>query len=43
MDFINSFLLMYRTEMRKGLFRKGGEMMVVVVAWLVGSDHLVTD
>lgn len=31
------------TKMRKGLFRKGGEMMVVVVAWLVGSDHLVTD
>ena len=24
------------TKMRKGLFRKGGEMMVVVVAWLVG-------
>ena len=62
MDYINSFLLMYRTEimdelhyshtywifqatinstwdstkMRKGLFRKGGEMMVVVVSWLVG-------
>ena len=24
------------TKMRKGLFRKGGEMMVVVVAWIVG-------
>ena len=24
------------TKMRKGLFRKGGEMMVVVVAWVVG-------
>ena len=78
MDFLTSFLLMYRTEvidelhyshtywifllplvmiatdvvsgwiqatinstwdstkMRKGLFRKGGEMMVVVVAWVVG-------
>lgn len=23
-------------KMRKGLFRKGGEMMVVVVAWVVG-------
>ncbi len=78
MDFINSFLLMYRTEimdelhyshtywifllplvliasdvvsgwiqatinstwdstkMRKGLFRKGGEMLVIVIAWVVG-------
>lgn len=24
------------TKMRKGLFRKGGEMLVVVVAWLIG-------
>ena len=24
------------TKMRKGLFRKGGEMLVVVVAWVVG-------
>ena len=24
------------TKMRKGLFRKGGEMMVVVIAWIVG-------
>lgn len=24
------------TKMRKGLFRKGGEMMVVIVAWVVG-------
>ncbi len=78
MDFITSFLLMYRTEiidelhyshtywifllplvliasdvvsgwiqatinstwdstkMRKGLFRKGGEMLVIVIAWVVG-------
>ena len=24
------------TKMRKGLFRKGGEMLVVVIAWIVG-------
>lgn len=24
------------TKMRKGLFRKGGEMLVVVIAWVVG-------
>ena len=24
------------TKMRKGLFRKGGEMMVVITAWIVG-------
>ena len=24
------------TKMRKGLFRKGGEMMIVITAWIVG-------
>lgn len=24
------------TKMRKGLFRKGGEMLVIVIAWVVG-------